>query len=176
MTATRFANRNLARWLLIAIGVTGLDAQTCLVLSPTTVSTNGTALLDLSLYSARGKEPAVVQWTFQYQSSSIQTLTVDDGPVLTAAGKTAMCSGGASSYSCLAVGTNTNAIGNGIIARLIAVLVPGATTADILIKSPQAASSSGYLIPVLSEIAPSSRAGVYSDCRPQLQRRLPVGK
>jgi hypothetical protein len=147
-----------------------------MVLSSPTIAANGTASLDLSLYSARGTEPAAVQWTFQYSSSSIQTLTVDDGPALTSVGKTAMCSGDAAAYNCLAVGTNTKPISNGIIAKLTAVLAPGATAATIAIKSPLAASAAGYLIPVKSKVLPGSGADDLPDCRPGLHRRVPAGK
>jgi hypothetical protein len=176
MCRSWFAGRKFAGWLPIVLWASVVDAQTCMVLSPPTIAADGTASLDLSLYSARGSEPAAVQWTFQYPSASIQTLTVDDGPVLTSAGKTAMCFGDASSFNCLAVGNNSKAIGNGIIAKLLAVLAPGATTAAIVIKSPLAASTAGYLIPVISKVIPGPGANAPSDCRPQLHRRDPVGK
>ncbi len=176
MFGSWFGNRKSVRWLPIVLWASGVNAQTCMVLSPPTIAASGTATLDLLLYSARGSEPATVQWTFQYPSSSIQALTVDDGPALTSAGKTAMCSGDASAYNCLAVGTNTKAIGSGIIAKLTAVLAPGATTADILIKSPLGASAAGYLIPVKSKVLPGSGVDDLPDCRPRLHRRVPAAK
>jgi len=147
-----------------------------MVLSPPNISANGTASLDLSLYSARGGEPTTVQWTFEYPSSRIQSLAVDEGPALTSAGKTAMCSGDGAAYNCVAVGTNTKAIGNGIIAKLTAVLAPGATAAAIQIKSPLGASSAGYLIPIRSIVLSGSGADVPSDCKPQPPKRAPVRK
>ena len=171
------ANRKSLRYVPIVLWASGVaNAQTCIVLSPPTSAANGAASLDLSLYSARGKEPATLQWTLQYPSSSMQTLTVDDGPALISAGKTMICSGDAAAYNCLAVGTNTKTIGNGIIAKLTAVLAPGVNTPTILIQSGLGASSAGFLIPVISKVIPSGRADVPPDCRPQLQRRAPVGK
>jgi hypothetical protein len=176
MSAFCFANRKSLRWLPIVFWVNLVNAQTCMVLSPPTIAANGTVSLDLSLYSARGKEPAAVQWTFQYPASIIQTLTVGDGPALTSAGKTAMCFGDSAAYNCLAVGTNTKTIGNGIIAQLTVVLAPGFTTAPIVVDSPLGASTAGYLISVISRVIPSPGPGVASDCRPQLQRRTPIGR
>jgi hypothetical protein len=144
-----------------------------MVLSPPTIAANGTASLDLSLYSERGKEPATIQWTFQYPSSSIATLRVDDGPALTSAGKTLMCAANTVGQNCLAVGTNANAIGNGIIAKLTAVLAPEATTATILITSTLGASSAGYLTPVASRIMLDRDLGVPPPCKPLQVRRRP---
>lgn len=162
-------------WLSLILCGSGVHAQTCMVLSPPTIAANGTASLDLSLFSPQGKGPAALQWIFQYSSTNIQTLTVDDGTELTAAGKTAMCAGGATAFNCLAVGDNKRTIGNGIIAKLTAVLAPGATMVPILIKSALAASPDGYLIRVMSKVLSDPDANVTSECRPQLQRR-PVGK
>ena len=79
----------------------------------------------------------------------------------TAAGKTAICAGGSAAYKCLAVGANTKTIANGILAKLTAVLVPGATT-PIVITSALATSVTGNLIP-MKPIAGANH--VSSDCR-----------
>src|SRR5580704_11564749 len=100
----QLAARKALCGLPILLLTSGLTAQTCLVLSPATISSDGTASMNLSLYSAPGTPPAAVQWTFQYPSSNIRSLTVDDGPMLTAAGKITMCAGDAAAYKCLAVG------------------------------------------------------------------------
>ena len=171
-----FAKRKSLRWLPIVMWISGLNAQTCIVLSAPTVSPDGTASLDLSLYSVRGNEPAALQWTFQYSSTNIQTLTVNDGPALTPAGKTTICRGDAPSLTCLAVGNNTKTIASGIVAKVTAVLAPGGTAAPIQITSALAVSSSGYQIPLMAKVLASRDATVPSDCVPQLQRRAPVGK
>jgi hypothetical protein len=124
-------------WLPIILWTSALGAQTCLVLSPATITTDHTAWLDLALYSSPGSAPAAVQWTFQYRSSNISSLTVDDGPMLTSAGKTAICTGNAAATNCLAVGHNTKTVANGVIAKVTAVLAPGATTAPVQITNPR---------------------------------------
>src|SRR5580700_4667685 len=98
MSVFRFNTRKLCWCTPIVLWVTGVNAQTCIVLSPPTMVENGTASLDLSLFSPQGKGPAAVQWTFQFASSSVQNLTVDDGPALTSAGKTAICAGDGTAY------------------------------------------------------------------------------
>jgi len=128
------------------------------------MSKGGAALLNLSLYSSPGTEPATVQWTFEYAASNIRSLTVDDGPMLTSAGKTAMCAGEAAGYNCLAVGLNTNTIASGVIAKVTAVLAPGAGAAAISIANSFAASAVGNLIPISPRIV-STGSHVASDCR-----------
>jgi hypothetical protein len=151
-------------WLPIILWTSGLSAQTCLVLSPATITTDHTAWLDLALYSSPGSAPAAVQWTFQYRSSNISSLTVDDGPMLTSAGKTAVCSGNAAAYNCLAVGHNTKTIANGVIAKVTAVLAPGATTAPVQITNPRAVSASGDRIPISWRTGPIPGATTSADC------------
>jgi hypothetical protein len=162
-----FAFRKALCWLpilfLTSLWASGLTAQTCLVLSPTSISKGGAAMLNLSLYSSPGTAPAAVQWTFQYASSNIRSLTVDDGPMLAPAGKTVMCAGEAAGYNCLAVGLNANTIASGVIAKVAAVLAPGAGAAVISIANSFAASAAGNLIPISPRIV-STGSHVASDC------------
>ena len=152
-------------WLSLLLGINGLNAQTCLVLSPATIAADGTASMDLSLYSSSVEPPAAIQWTFRYPASSISSLTVDDGPMLTSAEKTAICAGDAAAYKCLAVGANAKTITNGVIAKVTAVLAPGASTATIQITNTLGASAAGYVIPISSRIKPATGADVSNDCR-----------
>jgi hypothetical protein len=161
------------RFCGILLSVSGVNAQTCLVLSPPVIATNGTVSLNLSLYSSPGKAPAAVQWTFQFASSGVKNLTVDDGPGLISAGKTAMCFGDAAAYNCMAAGMNAKTIANGIIAKLSAEIAPGSATAIILIKSAIGASSEGYVIPVISKVLPSAGIDPPPACRSRSQRRDP---
>ncbi|MGO9270769.1 MAG: hypothetical protein ACLQOO_11045 [Terriglobia bacterium] len=165
MFGFQFAARKVRCWLPILLWTSGLDAQTCLVLSPATIAPDHTAWLDLALYASPGMAPAAVQWTFQYPASSISSLTVDDGPMLTSAGKTAICAGNAAAYNCLAVGRNTKTIANGVIAKVTAVLAPGATTATVQITNPRAASAGGYQIPIVSKILSAPSRNLSSDCK-----------
>jgi hypothetical protein len=161
----QLASRKALCWLPILLGTSGLTAQTCLVLSPAPGASTGTALLKLSLYSSPGTPPAAIQWTFQYASSNIHSLTVDDGPMLTAAGKMAMCAGNAAAYNCLAVGVNKNTIPSGVIAMVTAVLAPGASTAAISITNALAASAAGDVIPISPKIVSVTNSNISSDCR-----------
>jgi len=160
------------RWLPILLGVTGIHAQTCLVLSRPVFGSNGTATFGLSLHSAPGARPAAVQWAFQYSSSSIAALAVDDGPALAPVGKTTFCAGNSGSFNCLAAGLNTNTMRDGIIARVTATLVPGGDAANLVITSSLGASREGYFIPVVAK--PIDEA--YASCRPHLHRGGAVGK
>jgi len=164
-------------FLWTSLWTTGLTAQTCLVLSPATISSGVNASLNLSLYSSPGTAPAAVQWTFQYAPSNIRSLTVDDGPMLKSAGKTAMCAGDAAAYKCLAIGLNTNTIASGVIAKVTAVLATGASTAGISIANSFAASAAGNVIPISPKTVSSTGPHVSPDCRvhPPL-RGLPTGR
>jgi hypothetical protein len=164
MSASQIATRIVRSGLPMLLWTSGLAAQTCLLLSPANITGN-TALLDLSLYSPRGMAPAALQWTFQYASSSISSFTVDDGPTLTSAGKSAICIGNAAAYNCLAVGLNTNLINNGIITRITAVLAPGASAPIIHIMNPRAASAIGNLMPIGVRILPSPDLKDSSVCK-----------
>ena len=69
-------------------------------------------------------------------------------------------------YNCLAIGLNTKTIPNGVIAKVTAVLAPGATVSAIQITNPRASSAGGNLIPIIARILSSPGARDSSDCRP----------
>ena len=125
-----------------------LNAEACLMVSRPTITPEGTALLDLWLYSSPKEAPAALQWTFQYPPSSITSLTVDDGPSLTSAGKTTICAGSAAAYNCLVMGANANTIANGVIAKLTAILPPGASGPTVQINNLIGVSAEGYFLPI----------------------------
>ena len=156
---------------LLAFLIHGLNAQTCLSLSTTAAAPGGTASLDLSLNSS-SEMPASLQWTFQSPSSSISSLTVDNGPATTAAGKTVICTGNTTAYTCLVVGANAKTIANGVIAKVTASLSPDVTTAVIRISNPLGASAAGYFIPISSENGNVISANESADrkLRPPLRR------
>ena len=136
--------------LLVAL-TNGLQAQTCLSLSPARVRPGATAVLDLSMQSLSGDHPAAVQWTFQYPPASVSNITVDDGPVLAAARKTVFCAGNAGVYRCVIAGVNPNEISDGVVARVTATLTANARTAAVLVHNPRATSASGYFIPAYAQ-------------------------
>ena len=144
--------------MLLALVVHGLSGQIRLALTTTSVTPDGTASLDLSVNSPSSTPPAALQWNFQFLASSITNLTVSDGPVVTAASKGVICSSASASYTCLAVGVNANMINNGVIAKVTAILAPGATGASIQVTNPFAASPEGYFIPISASGADFSRA------------------
>jgi hypothetical protein len=76
-----------------------------------------------------------------------------------------MCAGDAAAYKCLAVGSNTNTIASGVIAKVTAVLAPGAGAAVISIANSFAASAAGNAIPIAPKILPAAGAHVSPDCR-----------
>jgi hypothetical protein len=143
----------------------GLNAQPCLSLSTAAVAPGGTASLDLSLISPADTPPAVLQWTFQYPASTLLSLTVDDGPAVTAAGKTIMCAGSTTTYTCLAVGANAKTIANGVIAKVTAVLAPEVANAVLRILNPMGASAAGYFIPISASSGSIATANVSPDRR-----------
>lgn len=143
-----FAFRNGYRWLPLLLSFGCLNAQSCLILSRPTVTTDHVAVIELRLYSPVANPLAAVQWTLQDTTSSVTSFSVNDGPQLTGAGKTAMCAGNVDAYICLAVGSNTNIIGNGIIAVVTAALAAGAVMPALQIRNPMAASPEGYFVPI----------------------------
>jgi hypothetical protein len=165
MSGDRFAARNTRRWLPIILWTSSMGAQTCLVLSPATIKSDGTASLDLALYSVTGTRPAAVQWTFQYPSASVKKLGVDDGPALVTGEKTAVCAGDGAAFNCLTAGAAKKVIADGIIAKVTAVLAPGVTTAAILIKDALGTSPDGQVITISSKVrhAGSGESSI-SDC------------
>lgn len=150
--------------LPVLVSAGGLTAQTCLVLSPSPGAQGNTSSFELALYSSPGKGPSAIQWTFQYPASSVSSLAVDDGPVLTAAGKAALCAGNGVAFTCLAVGANEKTIGDGVIAKITATLASGAASASIQIANPRAASPGGEQVPISALILPAG-AKVPANCR-----------
>jgi hypothetical protein len=157
---------------LVALLIPGLNAQICLTLSSAASTPGESASLELSLDSSRETAPAALQWTLQYPPSAIRSLTVDDGPALTAASKTVMCTPNAAGYTCLAVGANARSIANGVIAKITAVLAPDTATAVIQVVNPLAASADGYFIPIVGRSGDITTANVSRDrrLRPPLRR------
>jgi hypothetical protein len=173
MSVCRFFLQKTRYCLLILFGMGGLNAQNCLVLSPPVITPDGIATMHLSLQSS--SPLAAVQWTFQDPASSVSSITVDQGPALTSAGKAVICAGDPSAYKCLAVGRNTKTIANGVIATVTAVLAPGATTAAIQIIDPLGASAAGYPISISSRIMAVVGTYVSPDCKLHVPPRVTAG-
>ena len=128
--------------------ICGLPAQTnSLALSSAAAEAGSAVTLELTLHSS-GARPVALQWTFQYSSSDISTIGVDDGPMITSTGKTVMCTGGAAAYKCLVVGGNANSIANGVVAKVTAVLAPGIKETTIALREALGTSANGTGIPI----------------------------
>ena len=174
MAHFRFAARELLLGLpILALILSPVNAQTCLMLSSAKALPDGTGSLDLSLNSSSGPPPAAVQWTFRYSSSAIRSITVDDGPALLSTGKTTFCAEDAAAYKCLITGADTKTIPNGVIATVTAVLAPGAHTAIIQVREALGASIGGYPIAISSEGGTITEGGGSSD-RKLIRRPRPA--
>jgi hypothetical protein len=146
MAGLLYSARTL-RWLPALLWTACLSGQTCLALSRPAFTPDHTAVIEVALYSRIGAAPAAVQWVLQDTASSITSFTVADGPQSIAAGKTTTCAGNPA-YRCLTAGFNANPIGNGVIARITAVLSSDTIRPAARLADPMAASAEGYFIPI----------------------------
>ena len=64
------------------------------------------------------------------------------------AGKTIVCAGDATAFTCMAVGYNAELIAEGVVARVNVVLARGETAATIEITDAVGVSAGGYPIPI----------------------------
>lgn len=160
------------RCLPILLWTSTIQGQTCMVLSRPVLTPSGTMTFDLSLRSAPGGKPAALQWSFQFSSSNIAALTVEDGPALAPSRKSTFCAGNPGSFNCLAAGRNSAPIGDGIVAKVTATLAPGSDSANLAIASPWGASPAGFFILVIAK----SSTDVNPNCGPEPRRRREVGK
>ena len=73
---------NRSDWLTVVVALCAFSfaaaGQTSLVLSSGSATPGGTASLPLSLANSGGTQPAGLQWTLNYPSSSISGITVTD--------------------------------------------------------------------------------------------------
>ena len=106
---------------LLLLGLSSLaQAQTSLNLASASAPPGGSVSLNLAL--AATTAPAGLQWTFSYSAGDVASLGVAAGPALTAAGKTLTCNAVTGSATCLAVGMNSNTIGNATVAVVTVTL------------------------------------------------------
>jgi hypothetical protein len=127
--------------------------------------------MTLSLRSTSGASPATVQWSFEYPSSTIASLTVEDGPAAAAVQKTVVCVTNPRGCVCLVLGLNAEPIPDGTLAWVSAKLAPGAAGGNIQVANALAASGGGDAIAVApsgGEISEPSRT------LPPQQRRPPA--
>ena len=125
-----------------------LSAQACLSLSPPSPSGDRTITLDVSLHTPPKSRPAAIQWTLSTSSSSVTSITADDGPELSSGRKVVICTGPAAAYRCIIVGANAEPVPNGIVARITLGLAPGTPAPKITLGVSMAASTDGHLVPI----------------------------
>jgi Domain of unknown function (DUF4082) len=132
-----------------------MRAQSSLFLSPASALSGAPGSLALSLSAPAGSAPAALEWTLAYPSG-VTGFAVAPGPALGAAGKTLSCVGGASAYTCLASGLNSNAIGNGSVAS-VSFNAPAAPSISVSIPNAVGVSATG------SSIAISSTGAIFTE-------------
>ena len=132
-----------------------MRAQSSLFLSPASALSGAPGSLALSLSAPAGSAPAALEWTLAYPSG-VTGFAVAPGPALVAAGKTLSCVGGASAYTCLASGLNSNAIGNGSVAS-VSFNAPAAPSISVSIPNAVGVSATG------SSIAISSTGAIFTE-------------
>jgi hypothetical protein len=146
--------RRAAVWYclpLLALVVRGVNAQAQLSISTPTAGAGNTVSFEISLNSTPRSAPASLQWTLQGTLPAIASLTVEDGPATTSAGKTVICAEKANGYTCLIAGANSKTIGNGVVAKVTASVSPDLTPPVIRIVDPFGSSAAGRFIPIFIE-------------------------
>ena len=139
---------SIPAFLLFSYSHIGLRAQSAvLALSSANASPATTVTLDL-IWASSGVSASGLQWTLTYPPVNVSAVSLQTGPVLTAASKTITCAASAGKRTCLAVGVNSTVIPVGVVARAVFTLTPSATTSIIGISQTLAASALGVPIAV----------------------------
>jgi hypothetical protein len=140
-------SKGLVKLPLILVGVlffgNAASAQSSLTLSSATATAGSSVALPLSLVSTPGSEPAALQWTLEYPSASVASVSVTPGEAALAADKSVSCAGDAAAYICIVSGLNGNTIGNGTVAIVSVVLTQDAITGGIGVSNALGASPAG---------------------------------
>ncbi len=93
-----------------------VSAQTVIALGSGTAAKGGSSTLSVSLATGSGSQSGELEWTMNYSSTDITSVTVSAGSSLSAAGKSLSCSSTSGRTTCVTYGMNQNAIGNGTVA------------------------------------------------------------
>lgn len=154
-----------------------------LILKPASALSGAQGSLTLTLTSPAGSAPASLQWTFTYPVG-VTGFGISVGPALAAAGKSLNCFGGAAAYTCLATGTNSNAIPNGVVGT-VSFTPNEIASVSVAIQNPIAASSTGSSLTIsgtgaiFSSISVSSlncaAASIGDTCTVTLSSKAPIG-
>src|SRR5580658_4681167 len=122
----------LYRLFILFLFVTGIFASAQNVgfsIGSGSATPGGTAVLNISIASTGGAQPAAVQWTLGYSATDISSITVTTGAAATAAGKSVTCSSVSGGMTCLVFGLNTTVIADGVVAQATVQVAAGTTDA-----------------------------------------------
>lgn len=103
--------------------------QTVLSLDSGSTLSAGSVILNLNVTSTVA--PAGLQWTLSYPSADIVSVTMAEGPVAVASGKTISCNPAPASMTCVASGMNATTISNGTVAVVTMTLATAAVDSSI---------------------------------------------
>lgn len=120
-----------------------------LSLSQGTATSPGTVLLNVSLQSSSGQEPAGVQFTVSYSPVDFTAIQVTPGPSAITAGKAVSCFGTSTAYNCIVVGGKST-IPDGVLAVVSLTVSPTTldTTSLVQLQDAVAASTAATTIPI----------------------------
>jgi hypothetical protein len=94
----------------MALSSTCLAQGVALSLGTGSGSPGSTVVLNLSVNSGSGNQPASVGWTISYAATDFSSVSVAAGAAATATSKSISCNNTAGSPKCIAWGLNSNAI------------------------------------------------------------------
>ena len=134
--------------LLSVIASPALAQQATVSVSSASSVPGGTVSLNVSLASTGGAQPAAVQWTMSYSTSSVTSVSVTAGSSLTAAGKSVTCAPNATGTICVAYGMNLNAISDGILATATFQITPGTLVTSVSVQMTAVLASTAPGLPI----------------------------
>jgi Concanavalin A-like lectin/glucanases superfamily/Bacterial Ig domain len=134
--------------LALAGNTVAFGQSDSLTLTSSSATPGSSVSLNLSLTSPSGSEPAGLQWTFSYPTSSLSAISVTAGSAATGAGKSIACAGGSGTYTCMLVGMNSTVMPNGVVAVANLTLSATATNTSVGVTGSQGVSVAGYPITI----------------------------
>jgi hypothetical protein len=134
---------------LAAAATADTTQQVAIALDSGTAVPGGTVSLNLSLTVSGAALPAAVQWTMNYPSSVVVSVSVAAGSSLTQAVKSLNCSSTAGGTTCIAYGVNQNVINAGPLATATFNISPNAPNSPtaVQVTSIVVAAATGIAIP-----------------------------
>jgi hypothetical protein len=108
----------------------------------------GKTNFNLSLATSGGAVPTSLQWTMNYSTTDISSLSVAAAGTSVSASKTIFCSNGVGRVTCLAYGMGNSVIADGVMAQVTVNLSPtsNAISTGVQISGTSASDATGTLI------------------------------